>query len=156
MDSLKHSSPVAGEPRRGLLRRGPSPLALEQRFVFDGAAAVEVVDTLGADSAAADSAPAEPVVVEVQAPPAVEPPVNVQLGDALAAESLDTLTRDRLAEALAEANRLIAERAGEVLASSFEDAGGDAQAFSVRLADLQAQLLEGLQLDVRLLGDGQL
>jgi len=41
-----------------LKRRAPRPLALEQRFVFDGAAATDVVDTLHdspADSSQADA-----------------------------------------------------------------------------------------------------
>jgi len=39
------SEPSAPTPGSRLVRRSPSPMALEQRFVFDGAAAADVVDT---------------------------------------------------------------------------------------------------------------
>ena len=64
LSALARAMPVGdaplASPRKKLIRRKPSPLALEQRFMFDGAAvgdAVQVLSDAGVDASASTDAP---------------------------------------------------------------------------------------------------
>ena len=90
---------------RKLVRRGPSPLALEQRFMFDGAALADASQTLAAADAAATHdvavAGSHPADAGVTAPAPAPAPELMHVAAAQEAPAA-------LAQAQADAERLIA------------------------------------------------
>lgn len=77
MKKPSKKSPVEKKTSKGIRRSRPAPLALEQRFMFDGAAVADVVAAAvltGADSSAATSAaPADQAAPAAQALPEATP-----------------------------------------------------------------------------------
>ncbi|TYQ12629.1 UNVERIFIED_ORG: VCBS repeat-containing protein, partial [Zoogloea ramigera] len=79
---IEASLPPVATARRALQRRGPAPLVLEQRIMFDGAAVDTAVSArasaehAAADNAAAERAAAEKAAAAVKAPAAVAGPTE--------------------------------------------------------------------------------
>ena len=89
-----------GFPGKKLVRKAPSPMALEQRYMFDGAAVGDAVQVLSATAAV--------ISVHVDAPLADAGTTSALAGDALHLEkSIDTVSA--LTTAPAEAERLFAK-----------------------------------------------
>ncbi|SFQ12695.1 VCBS repeat-containing protein, partial [Geopseudomonas sagittaria] len=169
------SEPSASSPGNRLVRRSPTPMALEQRFVFDGAAAADVLDT--APAAAEPAAPATEPLSENLLLAAYGPVAESQ---SIAAESTapEVTTSERpaadgnlfhqgednaaLREAAAAATQLIqnylAEASDEQLFVLFhgEQSSPDGQ-WSANLAQLRDAVANGsLDISLMLLDNAQL
>lgn len=69
---MTQDSVVQQKPAKArLVRRGPSPLALEQRFMFDGAAVGDAIDTIAHAGQALDGASPHVATAETALPAAV-------------------------------------------------------------------------------------
>ncbi|MCQ4349017.1 VCBS domain-containing protein, partial [Pseudomonas stutzeri] len=159
------TSPAA--PASRLIRRSPRPLALEQRFVFDGAAAAEVVEAGSSMPEPSTEAPAAATVDPLLAAYAAVDARTTSAGAPDAAPSSEPLFRLASEHAvLGEA----AETASSALQRYLQEAS-DAQLFELfnggqaaadaqwleRLAELRAAIDSGeLALPVRLLDNAQL
>ncbi|MDI1268806.1 MAG: VCBS domain-containing protein, partial [Polaromonas sp.] len=104
LNAMTHESPVPdaplASPGRKLVRKGPNPMALEQRFMFDGAAVGEAVQVLSATTAVSS--------IPVDAPVADAGPSVALAGDLLHAVNAAADTASTLGTAQAEAERLVA------------------------------------------------
>ncbi|SDK69957.1 VCBS domain-containing protein [Pseudomonas indica] len=144
-----------------LVRGRPRPLALEQRFVFDGAAA-DAVDTVAsqpvADPAASDAAESSAAVAIEHAAPAERQPVT--------AEQPDLFRPDGDHPGLAEATASAAEQIRQFLAQAsdaqlFELFKGEqstpSEQWRAELARLRTSIADGtLEIGVSLLDNAQI
>ena len=147
--------------RRTLVPRRPQLMALEQRFVFDGAGAAEVADAVASPAHAEPAAaPGRPAVVER---------VNVQLPtqDALAAVEAPDLFRPATGDAtVREASQKASEQIRQFLAQAsdaqlFELFHGDqaepGEAWAAELGNLRTAIGNGsLEIGVSLLDNAEI
>ncbi|MGE4408376.1 beta strand repeat-containing protein, partial [Pseudomonas sp.] len=145
-----------------LLRARPRPLALEQRFVFDGAAAADAVDV--AEAAASQAPAAEPagdaaaaieVALVVAAPErqVESAPAPAQPAELFHTGSDDAQLNEAAQQAAEQIRQFLAESSDAQLFELFngEQASPD-EAWSAELAKLRASIADGtLTLGVQLL-----
>ncbi|WP_395764323.1 VCBS domain-containing protein [Stutzerimonas balearica] len=145
-----------------LLRARPRPLALEQRFVFDGAAAADAVDV--AEAAASQAPAAEPagdaaaaieVALVVAAPErqVESAPAPAQPAELFHTGSDDAQLNEAAQQAAEQIRQFLAESSDAQLFELFngEQASPD-EAWSAELAKLRASITDGtLTLGVQLL-----
>lgn len=151
-------------PRR-LVGRRPQPMALEQRFVFDGAGAVDVADTLAAP-AVAEPAPAvvEQPVVAVEVESALAPESQPVVAGRADAPELFKASADH--QILNEATQKASEQIREYLAQAsdaqlFELFRGEqtspSEQWTAELARLRTSIADGsLDVTVSLLDNAQI
>ena len=144
-----------------LVRNRPRPMALEQRFVFDGAAAADAVDTASAplaDTADMADAAHEPTT-DFDHAAAVSPPAGITAQPGLFRPGSDDPALSEASASAAEQIRQFLAQAsdGQLFALFNGDQSAPNEAWQQTLVQLRTAIADGtMQIDVALLDNAQI
>ncbi|MHA6640168.1 VCBS domain-containing protein [Stutzerimonas frequens] len=144
-----------------LVRNRPRPMALEQRFVFDGAAAADAVDAASAplaDTADMADAAHEPTT-DFDHAAAVSPPAGITAQPGLFRPGSDDPALSEASASAAEQIRQFLAQAndGQLFALFNGDQSAPSEAWQQTLAQLRTAIADGsMQIDVALLDNAQI
>ncbi len=144
-----------------LVRNRPRPMALEQRFVFDGAAAADAVDAASAplaDTADMADAAHEPTT-DFDHAAAVSPPAGITAQPGLFRPGSDDPALSEASASAAEQIRQFLAQAsdGQLFALFNGDQSAPNEAWQQTLAQLRTAIADGtMQIDVALLDNAQI
>jgi len=144
-----------------LVRNRPRPMALEQRFVFDGAAAADAVDAASAplaDTADMADAAQEPTT-DFDHAAAVSPPAGITAQAGLFRPGSDDPALSEASASAAEQIRQFLAQAsdGQLFALFNGDQSAPNEAWQQTLAQLRTAIADGtMQIDVALLDNAQI
>ena len=147
--------------RRSLVARRPQLMALEQRFVFDGAGAAEVADAVTspahAEPAAAPEKPAVVERVDVQLP-APDAPAAVEAPDLFRPATGDATVREASQKAAEQIRQFLAQASDAQLFELFHgDQAKPGEAWAAELGNLRTAIGNGsLEIGVSLLDNAEI
>ena len=147
--------------RRSLVARRPQLMALEQRFVFDGAGAAEVADAVtGPAHAEPAAAPEKPAVVErvdVQLP-APDAPAAIEAPDLFRPTTDDATVREASQKASEQIRQFLAQASDAQLFELFHgDQAEPGEAWAAELDNLRTAIGNGsLEIGVSLLDNAEI